>query len=276
MSNEQKQPQEGKLTAEENIKYAFGKWFKGKEPISFTVDSWNAYCAGFEYAAQQTADKDMRIKELESIKKAYLNQLGRQEEELEIYRVSNWVVEKGKKDAELTALRAELDAALQDHKDACLSIVELTKELEAVKKENEEWKARNLEYSYQVAVKSCAILQDQLAEITSQRDELSAMLEKVMPYFSGGAFLENEARQLLSRLSSGETKPVSPWISIEERLPEPYTEVYGGSFDEDDDFGQTICWHTGDHWEGTEITVDSLITHWAPKLSPPESLTDKK
>lgn len=82
----------------------------------------------------------------------------------------------------------------------------------------------------------------------------------------------SDQRKKLSR----ETKPASPWISVEERLPEPYVEVYAGSFDDDGDFGQTICWHTGDAWEGIEITVDTMITYWAEKLpAPPESLTDK-
>lgn len=53
---EQNKPQEGKsLTAGENIKYVFGEWLKSQESISFTADSWNAYCAGFKYHEQETA-----------------------------------------------------------------------------------------------------------------------------------------------------------------------------------------------------------------------------
>lgn len=68
----------------------------------------------------------------------------------------------------------------------------------------------------------------------------------------------------------------SPWISVEDRLPEPYTEVYAGSHDEDGEFYHSVCHHTGEEWEGMGISEDSMITHWAYTLSaPPESLTDK-
>lgn len=35
---------------EENIKYAFRDWLKNQQHVSFTVDTWNAYCAGFKCA----------------------------------------------------------------------------------------------------------------------------------------------------------------------------------------------------------------------------------
>ncbi|WP_394338039.1 DUF551 domain-containing protein [Chitinophaga lutea] len=74
----------------------------------------------------------------------------------------------------------------------------------------------------------------------------------------------------MRRLSSGETKPASQWISVEACLPEPYTEVYAGSFDDDGEFFQTVCHHTGGEWEGSGISEDSLITHWMPFPEPPK------
>lgn len=145
----------------------------------------------------------------------------------------------------------------------------LREELESVKKERDSLNERLLFNKDQTP---------KLIQAYKERDEAVKLMETLANgtfYHSWQKSVKDWVEKLKSRLSSGETKPVSPWISVEDRLPEPYTEVYAGSFDEDDEFGQTICWHTGEHWEGIEITADSMITHWAKKLVPPESLTDK-
>lgn len=185
---------------------------------------------------------------------------------------------------ETAALREELEVERekhgltllswrQDNDSRCAKINDLEKELEAVKKERDIF-GQNVEMFRQEVKKRT----DFADWVTRQRDEAVKLLGDSYFDFNNMPSKWNEKREeLLSRISSGDTKPVSPFISVEERLPEPYVEVYAGSFDDDGDFGQTICWHTGDAWEGIEITVDTMITHWAEKLpAPTESLTDKK
>lgn len=91
---------------------------------------------------------------------------------------------------------------------------ELREELEAVKKENKEWKARNLEFSYEVAVKSCVKLDKELSEAQRQRDEAHLCIFNLLRLHGEDAindvwtvnYIIEKAKEWLSRLSSGETK----------------------------------------------------------------------
>lgn len=278
MSNEQQKP----LTAEElvdnfvSIKYG---GYNGLRPSLYRADAIGLLS---DYAAQQTAALREELEEC----KTRNNELEAENKKAYDRHELMTNIADGLRQS-LGAKKASM-ACLQEDKRALMESYDLReKELESVKKERDEWKSRFHSVN-EKAAKDAGLM----ANALMQRDEAVKLLKQIQwlkPCLMYPDEVSEDHRQeaeavnnilividnCLSRLSSGEKKPVSPWISVEDSLPEPYTEVYAGSFDEDGYFGQTVCWHSGEHWEGIEITADSMITHWATKLAPPESLNDK-
>ena len=62
--------------------------------------------------------------------------------------------------------------------------------------------------------------------------------------------------------------PVPEWISVEERLPEPDTEVLARR-----SIGMDVeCYHkeAGGYWSWDEYSGKWRVTHWMPLPEPPE------
>lgn len=141
-------------------------------------------------------------------------------------------------------------------------------------------------------------LESQLSEVTRQRDDeaishehtklrlnsAEQLIERYKEHDAIGNIiwdqsdpeLHNDTEVFLSRLSSGETKPVSPWISVEDRLPEfhkwylvstPYCSYpsMAGQFN-------------GEKWISTDTKESEIydVKFYMEHPAPPESLTDKK
>lgn len=233
-----KQPQEGKpLTAEELLKIIIDDFYKDV-PKGMRTDF------------QMLPDDPKRIIAAEAMRKYAAQETAALREELQGERVLAGVLNNATKDLE--------------------------KELEAVKKERDgsvEIRDNSLGY-----LKIC---QEELIKVTRQRDELKKLCWTLgqLSELNGEVVDGYRTREVvieMRRLSSGETKPVCPWISVDERLPEQgqtvafvvdlpgqyrHGQVYGGKFT-GSDFATPGC--------------GQPASHWMPLPAPPESLIDKK
>lgn len=221
MENNEQQP--GQLTAKQIAQEQYNKdnegWHAAYWPSPSRIE-WAATIAE-RYAAQETATKDQRVKELE----AQLSEVTRQRDESEV------------KNETLHLAISRKEQSIDD-----------------------------LNNNYKI--------------IERQRDEANVLLRQYVQYFSYGMAPQYEKRveKHLSRLSSGDIKPISMWISVEDRLPEIGQPIYihldgetfPGAYDYDGDDIRKF-------WDANDNPVDyvRLWTHrYVP--APPESLTDKK
>lgn len=301
--NEQKQPQEGKpLGAAEMI----NEYMKSHKDELYLND-----CKKLmeQYAAQQTAalreelerskdrvdyfreaadKKDVTIenieKKLESQKKKFKSALADRDQIMrQLYKN-----ESAKLKEELEAMKKERDQLIdQNNKEWAATLSCANRKLEAAEKEISEFNSKMMELMIHH--------EKQLSEVTRQRDEAVNLLREYGLVKSQKEETEWHRKyiDLLSRLSSGETKPASPWISIEERLPEltePATWFNGEtglreSYRENDhatvwaynpEMGAFKAEFSGKRWvekSSTSIRGDVKPTHWMPIPAPPESLT---
>lgn len=151
---------ENKLTPEQYLKEFFGTSYH----MLREGEKYNYIVLISEYAAHQSAEKDARIKELEIRVRSTTNAL------IHIANAPLFDVDTVKKFASkyLSDIIEDLDT---------VGSVEM--ELEAVKKENADWKARNLERSYRVAVESCVLIQNQYDAIKKQLETAVAFLKEI-------------------------------------------------------------------------------------------------
>ena len=159
---------------------------------------------------------------------------------------------------------------------------ELRKELGEVEKSRNTFQQRFIQKKdeYYAAMGNVRNLSHQLAEAQRQRDEVVELLKEWQEYGDAGAVewtcgdtIYEDTVDLISRLSSGETKSGSEWIKSSDKLPtqgqciDIYTEgsyMYSACRVDTDNVANFM------EWTGT--------THWRPQTAlpaPPESLTDK-
>lgn len=198
-----------------------------------------------------------------------------------------------------TALREELDKVKRelDHQKAENTVLQQQheRELEAEKKERSELKEKHItDYSNLV---------ETIAKFQAQRDEAVKLMSSELPIlmeafedapvdFQGTASHDTSAEEKewytkwqscierlqlgIVRLSSGETKPVSPWISVEDQIPEVgQTVAFIVSSNDEHNNGRIL----GGSYDGFKFGYHGFSTpgigwsgsHWMPLPAPPES-----
>lgn len=179
------QPTGQQLTAEENREKACAASAQDKRLFYTDVKSYMlGFYSGYDHNVQQTTEKDTTIED--------------------IYQQYYDLERKYNEDT--AALREELEIALQDHKNACLSIVDLTRQLEAVKKERDETVKERDHFKMLFTT-----TMNEYKEYILLLGEAVKLLKRYQNQFciedEKDMQLQKDNEDFLCRLSSGETKP---------------------------------------------------------------------
>lgn len=76
--------------------------------------------------------------------------------------------------------------------------------------------------------------------------------------------------------SLAEKQATSKWISVEERLPDPFVSVLGCCPDEEPLPTVHECYLNGyGQWCSAQVYGMEKVTHWVPLLEPPEEGAEK-
>lgn len=119
-------------------------------------------------------------------------------------------------------------------------------------------------------------------------DELIRNLESIISdYTSNGIYPEKFGiDDFIDVVKEIPTLPAPQWISVEDRLPGENGEYIVTACDEGEPYDGTIwndtvvvcaeycggCWTWYEN--GTEYSLDGIVTHWMPMPEPPEEVRD--
>ena len=222
MSNEQKQPQEGKpLTAEEFWEENSRSYPEGYfVPDDFECITRDEF---MEYAQQSAALRE----ELEIEKAALEGKEQEKQEYIDKYNLAISELEYVKKSLEYAKKeRARIFSDCQEmtevlfsiHGTGRISVSDMNIINRIIADQNAQGGNGANIYPTICTETVYEKLEKQLTEVTRQRDEAAELLRRA-PESKETVTWWRQRKEFLSSLSSGKTKPVRPWISVEERLP---------------------------------------------------------
>lgn len=259
-----------------------------------------------EYAAQQVAAKDVRIKELEerlSFSNSKRQELG---EKIDEYRgkLARTQVEEEAAKRELEAVKSRhretvdllnpiidwghSDKNIQVGASICEEVVKRAKECESLREELEALETA-ANHDIHELTEERDNYRDELEAVKKERDEANFELEQLRPNLAEAVKqikswkaecekAEAETKNFLLSRSFGETKRVSPWINVEDGLPDLNTPVYVWLQYATKPIPATYAnGYRGGPYFWQEAKKLTGVKMWTPRGVPaaPESLTDK-